>query len=112
MIDDEMIKNLPETTGVYIMRDAADAIIYVGKAVNIRSRIRQHAADKSIKERALTEHTARIETRPTDSEVEALLLECELIKKFQPRYNVSLKDGKNYRRNNCIKEKFLFKVIE
>ena len=100
MIDDEMIKNLPETTGVYIMRDAADAIIYVGKAVNIRSRIRQHAADKSIKERALTEHTARIETRPTDSEVEALLLECELIKKFQPRYNVSLKDGKNY---PCIK---------
>ena len=100
MIDDEMIKNLPETTGVYIMRDADDAIIYVGKAVNIRSRIRQHAADKSIKERALTEHTARIETRPTDSEVEALLLECELIKKFQPRYNVSLKDGKNY---PCIK---------
>ena len=94
MIDDEMIKNLPETTGVYIM------LIYVGKAVNIRSRIRQHAADKSIKERALTEHTARIETRPTDSEVEALLLECELIKKFQPRYNVSLKDGKNY---PCIK---------
>lgn len=100
MIDDEMIKNLPETTGVYIMKADDGEIIYVGKALNIRTRIRQHVADKSIKERTLTEHTAIIETINTDTEVEALLLECELIKKHQPRYNVSLKDGKNY---PCIK---------
>ncbi|MBR1580198.1 MAG: excinuclease ABC subunit UvrC [Selenomonadaceae bacterium] len=100
MIDDEIIKAMPETTGVYIMRDGDGEIIYVGKALNIRTRIRQHAADKSIKERLLTEHTVAIETINTGTEVEALLLECELIKKHQPRYNVSLKDGKNY---PCIK---------
>ena len=100
MIDDEIIKAMPETTGVYIMRDGDGEIIYVGKALNIKSRIRQHAADKSIKERLLTEHTIAIETINTGTEVEALLLECELIKKHQPRYNVSLKDGKNY---PCIK---------
>lgn len=100
MIDDAMIKSLPESTGVYIMKSAAGEIIYVGKALNIRTRIRQHVQNKSIKERTLTEHTVSIETRETRTEVEALLLECELIKKHQPKYNVSLKDGKNY---PCIK---------
>ena len=100
MIDDELIKTLPEVTGVYIMKDDAGEIIYVGKAINIRTRVRQHAMNKSIKERLLTESTAAIETRQTQTEVEALLLECELIKKHQPRYNVLLKDGKNY---PCIK---------
>ena len=100
MIDDEMIKNLPETTGVYIMKAADGEIIYVGKALNIKNRIRQHAMNKSIKERTLVEHTAAIDTLNAGSEVEALLLECELIKKHQPRYNVLLKDGKNY---PCIK---------
>ena len=100
MIDDELIKKLPETTGVYIMKNAEGEIIYVGKAINIRTRIRQHCLDKSIKERTLVERTVAVETRETKSEVEALLLECELIKKHQPRYNVLLKDGKNY---PCIK---------
>ncbi len=100
MIDEELIKNLPETTGVYIMKAVDGEIIYVGKALNIKNRIRQHALNKSIKERTLVEHTAAIDTLSAGSEVEALLLECELIKKHQPRYNVLLKDGKNY---PCIK---------
>ncbi len=100
MIDDEIIKNLPETTGVYIMKNADGEIIYVGKAINIRSRVRQHFMSNVLKERLLREHTAAVETIETPTEVEALLLECELIKKHQPRYNVSLKDGKNY---PCIK---------
>ena len=100
MIDDETLKNLPETTGVYIMKNAEDEIIYVGKAVNIKKRIQQHFASPVLKERLLKDHTVAVETINTNTEVEALLLECELIKKHQPRYNVSLKDGKNY---PCIK---------
>lgn len=100
MIDDELIKNLPETTGVYIMKNADGEIIYVGKAINIKKRVQQHFASPVLKERLLKENTAAVETINADSEVEALLLECELIKKHQPRYNVSLKDGKNY---PCVK---------
>ena len=100
MIDDETLKHLPETTGVYIMKNVDGEIIYVGKAVNIKKRIQQHFASPVLKERLLKEHTVAVDTINTNTEVEALLLECELIKKHQPRYNVSLKDGKNY---PCIK---------
>ena len=95
----EKLKLLPDSPGVYIMKDASGRIIYVGKAVVLKNRVRQyfqHNKNHSPKVRAMVSHIADFEIIMTHSEVEALILECNLIKKHRPHYNISLKDDKSY----------------
>ena len=99
----DSIKNalavLPEKPGVYLMHDAEGKVIYVGKAVVLKNRVRSYfrnLASHTPKVRAMVAKSAEIETIITSSEVEALILECNLIKKYRPRYNISLKDDKSY----------------
>ncbi|MFN0150345.1 MAG: excinuclease ABC subunit UvrC [bacterium] len=94
----ETLKRLPIGPGVYLMRDAAAVILYVGKARNLRSRVRSyfHARAASPKVAALVERAESIETIVTGNEVEALLLEMNLIKEHRPRYNVMLRDDKKF----------------
>lgn len=99
MYDKEKLKDLPQSPGVYIMKNDNDEIIYVGKAINLRNRVRQYfhsAGQLSSKTVALVSHIETIETIVTDSEMEALILECNLIKNHHPRYNILLKDDKSY----------------
>ncbi|MCZ7671321.1 MAG: GIY-YIG nuclease family protein [Chloroflexi bacterium] len=93
-----LLKKLPTTPGVYLHKDKHGAIIYVGKAINLRSRVRSYFRETvdSIKTAHLRREIADIETISTDSELEALLLENTLIKKHLPRYNIRLKDDKRY----------------
>lgn len=90
---------LPTSPGVYLMKNEAGEIIYVGKAVNLRNRVRsyfQKSAGHSLKVQVMVEQIADFEYIVTDSEVEALILENNLIKEHSPRYNVRLKDDKTY----------------
>ena len=96
---EEELKKLPEQPGVYIMHDAKDAIIYVGKAISLKNRVRQYfqsSRDKTAKIKQMVSKIARFEYIVTDSELEALVLECNLIKEHRPRYNTMLKDDKTY----------------
>ena len=96
---EEELKKLPDNPGVYIMHDASDAIIYIGKAVSLRKRVRQYfqpSHDEGIKKKQMVEHIARFEYIITDSELEALVLECNLIKEHRPKYNTMLRDDKTY----------------
>lgn len=96
---EEELKKLPGQPGVYIMHDAKDAIIYVGKAISLKNRVRQYfqsSRDKTAKIRQMVSKIARFEYIVTDSELEALVLECNLIKEYRPRYNTMLKDDKTY----------------
>ena len=95
----EELKNLPEQPGVYLMHDDTDTVIYVGKAKILKNRVRQYfqnSANHTPKVRAMVSHIAYFEYIVTDSEMEALALECNLIKKYRPKYNILLKDDKNY----------------
>ncbi len=95
----EILKNLPTKPGVYLYKNAAGKVIYVGKAVNLRARVRSYfhqSAQHMPKIRQLVEEINDIEFIVAGSELEALLLENNLIKKHQPRYNVRLKDDKRY----------------
>ena len=96
---EEELKKLPAKPGVYIMHDKTDAIIYIGKAVSLRKRVRQYfqpSHDEGIKKKQMVEHIARFEYIITDSELEALVLECNLIKEHTPKYNTMLRDDKTY----------------
>ena len=96
---EEELKKLPDSPGVYLMHGEKDEIIYVGKAIVLKNRVRQYFQDsrgKSAKIRKMVSHITRFEYIITDSELEALVLECNLIKEHQPRYNTMLKDGKTY----------------
>ncbi|HEY81302.1 MAG TPA: excinuclease ABC subunit UvrC [Caldilineae bacterium] len=93
------LKALPTKPGCYIFRDAQEEVIYVGKAVNLRHRVRsyfQSARNHSAKTRRLVADIADLEWMVTDTELEALILENELIKRYRPRYNIRLKDDKQY----------------
>lgn len=95
----EELRKLPDQPGVYIMHDKSDAIIYIGKAVSLRKRVRQYfqpSHDEGIKKKQMVEHIARFEYIVTDSELEALVLECNLIKEHRPKYNTMLRDDKTY----------------
>ena len=97
-LQDEL-KKLPDLPGVYIMHDKTDAIIYIGKAVSLRKRVRQYfqpSHNEGIKKKQMVEHIARFEYIITDSELEALVLECNLIKEHTPKYNTMLRDDKSY----------------
>ncbi|MDD7409384.1 MAG: excinuclease ABC subunit UvrC [Anaerovoracaceae bacterium] len=93
------IKRLPEKPGVYLHRDKLGHVIYVGKAVNLKNRVTQYFRSQTnmpAKVRAMVSHIEEFEYITTDSEYEALILECNLIKKYQPKYNVLLRDDKTY----------------
>ncbi len=95
----EELKKLPDQPGVYLMHDSRDAIIYIGKAVSLRNRVRQYfqsSRNKGAKIEKMVTHIARFEYIITDSELEALVLECNLIKEHRPHYNTMLKDDKTY----------------
>ena len=95
----EELRKLPDQPGVYIMHDKTDSIIYIGKAVSLRKRVRQYfqpSHDEGIKKKQMVEHIARFEYIITDSELEALVLECNLIKEHTPKYNTMLRDDKTY----------------
>lgn len=96
---DEELKKLPNKPGVYIMHDAADAIIYVGKAINLHNRVRSYfrkIVGRGPQIDKMVEQIARFEYIVTDSELEALVLENNLIKEHEPKYNTMLKDDKTY----------------
>ena len=96
---EEELKKLPGKPGVYIMHDASDAIIYVGKAISLKNRVRQYfqsSRNKGAKIERMVTQIARFEYIITDSELEALVLECNLIKEHRPKYNTMLKDDKSY----------------
>ena len=98
-IVEEKLKTLPNDPGVYLMRDAQGTLIYVGKARVLKNRVRQYfgvGAQKISKTAAMVSQIADFEYIITDSEKEALILECNLIKEYQPHYNILLKDGKHY----------------
>lgn len=96
---EEELKKLPDKPGVYIMHDKYDNIIYVGKAKILKNRVRQYfqsSRNKSAKVVQMVSHIAYFEYIITDSELEALVLECNLIKEHRPKYNTMLKDDKSY----------------
>ena len=95
----EKLKLLPDSPGVYLMKDARGKIIYVGKAIVLKNRVRQYfqsSRNQAPKVRAMVSHVADFETIMTANEVESLILEANLIKKHRPRYNIRLKDDKSY----------------
>lgn len=95
----EELKKLPAKPGVYIMHDEKDTIIYVGKAISLKNRVRQYfqsSRNLGIKKEQMVQQIARFEYIITDSELEALVLECNLIKEHRPKYNTMLKDDKSY----------------
>ena len=92
-------KKLPARPGVYIMHDENDHIIYVGKAISLKNRVRQYfqsSRNKGVKIEQMVTHIRRFEYIVTDSELEALVLECNLIKEHHPKYNTMLMDDKTY----------------
>ena len=95
----EELKKLPGKPGVYLMHDERDAIIYVGKAISLKNRVRQYfqsSRNKGVKIEQMVTHISRFEYIVTDSELEALVLECNLIKEHRPKYNTMLMDDKSY----------------
>lgn len=96
---EEELKKLPGSPGVYLMHNNRDEIIYIGKAVSLKNRVRQYfqsSRNKTAKIEQMVSHIAWFEYILTDSELEALVLECNLIKEHRPRYNTMLKDDKTY----------------
>lgn len=96
---EEELKKLPGKPGVYLMHDEKDEIIYVGKAVSLKNRVRQYfqsSRNKGAKIEQMVTHIRRFEYIVTDSELEALVLECNLIKEHRPKYNTMLMDDKGY----------------
>ncbi|MCM8827971.1 MAG: GIY-YIG nuclease family protein, partial [Candidatus Omnitrophica bacterium] len=93
----EKIRTIPDSHGVYLFKDRAGKIIYVGKSSNLRSRVNSYfTRPPEYRKVSLINEIADIEIIPVASEGEALVLECSLIKKYQPRYNIELRDGKTY----------------
>ena len=96
---EEKLTHLPDKPGVYLMKDEQERIIYVGKAINLKNRVRsyfQASKNHSPKVLAMVSRIADLEYIITGSEMEALILECNLIKKHRPKYNISLRDDKSF----------------
>lgn len=96
---EEELKKLPSSPGVYLMHDASEEIIYVGKAISLKNRVRQYfqsSRKRTPKIEQMVSHISYFEYIVTDSELEALILECNLIKEHRPKYNTMLKDDKTY----------------
>jgi excinuclease ABC subunit C len=109
MLLEEKLSNLPTSPGVYIMKDENGNVIYVGKAVNLRNRVRkyfQNSQDMPPKTKLMVKKIKDLDYIVTDNEVEALILECNLIKEYRPKYNVLLRDDKNYQYIKITNEMF------
>lgn len=109
MLLEEKLSNLPTSPGVYIMKDENGNVIYVGKAVNLRNRVRQYfqnSQDMPPKTKLMVKKIKDLDYIVTDNEVEALILECNLIKEYRPKYNVLLRDDKNYQYIKITNEMF------
>ena len=103
------LENLPTNPGVYLMKNDQGEIIYVGKAINLRNRVRSYFRElkpEQAKTKALVRNIADLEYILADNELEALVLECNLIKKYRPKYNISLKDDKTYPFLKITKEEY------
>lgn len=95
----EQLKKLPAEPGVYLMKNENDKIIYVGKAISLKNRVRQYfqsSKNHTSKVKSMVKNITKFEYIITDSELEALILECNLIKQYRPKYNVLLRDDKTY----------------
>src|SRR5579859_1862084 len=95
----DKVANLPESPGVYLWRDQAGTVLYVGKAKRLRSRVRNYLSgdhQESVKTQALMHQAADVETIVVPSEAHALILEANLIKEYHPKYNIALRDDKSY----------------
>lgn len=95
----EQLKKLPAEPGVYLMKDINDKVIYVGKAISLKNRVRQYfqsSKNNTSKVKSMVKNINKFEYIITDSELEALILECNLIKQYRPKYNVLLRDDKTY----------------
>lgn len=95
----EQLKKLPAEPGVYLMKNENDKVIYVGKAISLKNRVRQYfqsSKNHTSKVKSMVKNIAKFEYIITDSELEALILECNLIKQYRPKYNVLLRDDKTY----------------
>ncbi|MBF0387522.1 MAG: excinuclease ABC subunit UvrC [Candidatus Omnitrophica bacterium] len=108
------ISRLPVSSGVYLMKDAAGEVIYVGKAVSLRRRVRSYFSGRSqgFKTDLLVSNIADIDHIPTQSEAEALILEASLVRKLQPKYNIDLKDDKTYPYIHISADRFPLVTIE
>lgn len=96
---DEELKKLPDKPGVYIMKNENGEVIYIGKAISLKSRVRQYfqsSRNNTLKVRTMVKNINEFEYIIVDNEVEALILEANLIKKYKPRYNILLRDDKQY----------------
>ena len=96
---EKQLKGLPDRPGVYLMKDNKGEIIYIGKAKILKNRVRQYfqnSKNHTEKVRNMVANIAEFEYIVTDTEMEALILECNLIKKYKPKYNILLKDDKHY----------------
>ena len=99
-MDTQKFKNLPEVPGVYIFRNNKKKVLYVGKAINLKNRVSSYFANPDLldpKTSALVSKIENIEHIEVQNEIEALLLESELIKRYRPPYNINLKDDKIYK---------------
>ena len=98
ILSKDFLKSLPRSSGVYVMRDKSDTVIYVGKAKNLKSRVKTYFigdGDGRLSSTYIQDNVAKIETLITESERQALVLEADLIRKYKPRYNIRLKDDKS-----------------
>ena len=91
----DSMDSLPKTAGVYLFYDNSE-IIYIGKAINVKHRVKNHFQQPSYRDNLFISQVNRIGFLETNSEIEALILEANLIKQHQPKFNVTWKDGKNY----------------
>ncbi|KKL85378.1 hypothetical protein LCGC14_1955370, partial [marine sediment metagenome] len=109
------LKTIPTGTGVYLMKDSKNKVIYVGKAINLRSRVRsyfQSSRDERLFVGFLVKRIADIDFVLTDTEKEALILENNLIKQFKPRFNINLRDDKTFVSIKLdLSEKFPYPII-
>lgn len=101
-----VLEKFSNKSGVYVLKDKTDKPIYIGKALNIKERLKSHFKSSNLKEKSLVSKTAKINTILVESEIEALILEANLIKKFKPIFNISLKDDKDYLYIKIPKEPF------
>jgi len=105
-IEKSKISELPKTSGVYVFYDKKGNILYIGKASNIKERVKSHLKSPSFRDSLFLKEIAKIGFKETESEIEALILEAHLIKKHQPKFNVLWKDDKNYFYVGITKEEF------
>jgi len=108
MVLEKTIKSLPDSCGVYLMKDRDGKVIYIGKAISLKKRVGSYFKKNQIssKQDVLVKQVKDIDYIPTASEIEALLLEADLIKRFKPKYNISLRDDKTFPFIKITQEKF------